>query len=138
MAKSESKGGQERGAKSNAIREYLKAHPEAKNKEIAEAISKQMGSEISVGLVAQVVNKVKGGGTKRGKKKELDIEGILSLANEAQAAGGIKKVRDALELAQKFATITGSLESAMQATETLEQYKEQLDKLFSVSNSEAA
>lgn len=129
MAKTEknataTKDGLERGAKSKAIREYKQANPEAKTKDIAAAVSQQLGTQVTEGLVAQVV---KGPSAKR-KEKELSADDVLGYFSEIKELGSFDEIKSSLERVQKLLTLTdGNVSKAMQLVEKLEKYKEVLE-----------
>ena len=97
------------GSKSAAIRDYIAAKPNAKPKEILTALNAR-GIDVSVGLVSVVkYAKPKSGkkpGRPKGKAKTsasgLSADQLLAAKALADALGGIKKTREALDLIEKL------------------------------------
>lgn len=121
------KSGLERGAKANAIRAYRVAHPEAKTKEIAEAVTAQLGDAVTQGHVASVL------GAKDGKKrkKELSVEDILKYVAKMHELGGLEEVKASLERVQGVLSLTdGDVGKAMEVVEMLLKYKDSLEPLM--------
>lgn len=103
--------------KTQAVRDYLKAHPEAKSGEIAAALTKQ-GIKINAGHVANIKTKINKEGRKAKKpaKKEapvetpvvvekpskpgdtITLEQIRTVAQTVKAMGGFQKMVEVLEV----------------------------------------
>ena len=100
--------------KSQTVRDYLKAHPDTSNKEVAEALTKQ-GVKISPNHVANIKSKrdVSKGKRKRRSKAAtaMSAKGGVSV-HEIKAAfvllkecGGIENAKKALEAAREIQKI---------------------------------
>lgn len=110
----------ERGAKSNAVREYIAAHPEAGPTEVVKALA-----EKNIGVTAALVSNLKAGkkakksGTKKsGKTKArkahrvaaqpsnftLTLSAYQAVRQFASQHGGYDKARSALAEAEQFET----------------------------------
>jgi hypothetical protein len=92
--------------KTQAVKEYLKAHPKAKNQEVAEELMKA-GIKITAGYVSTIKTKMKK--TRRAVKKVVAKTGV-----------GIPEVKAALALLK----VTGSLGAAQQALAAAQEIKE--------------
>ena len=95
-----------RGGKSEAVRNYIAAHPDAKPKEIYEALTKK-GVKLSLALVNAIKYSSKSGSRKktaRRKKASKKSSGSISLteliaAKElVESMGGTERVREALSV----------------------------------------
>ncbi len=106
------------GSKSQAIRDYIAANPNAGPTEIYNALTKK-GIAVSKGLVAVVKYKKpsgakgKAGGRKRGRKAaarkatkasggSLSASDLIAAKQLADSLGGVAKAREALELLEKL------------------------------------
>ncbi len=94
----------ERGEKSQAVREYFKAHPKAKVKEVTEALGAN-GMTVSQALVAAIKYKDR---SSRGRARR---KGAMSAA----AGNGVGLNIDHLLAAKKFALSLGGIENAQAA-----------------------
>lgn len=98
------------GSKSAAVRDYIASHPDAKPKEIYEALTKQ-GVKLSLALVNAVKYKTakpkkRPGRTKRkpatASTSSVSATELIEAKKLADSLGGIEKVREALELLDKL------------------------------------
>ena len=100
-------------SKAEAIRQYKAAHPEAKAKEIAAALTEQ-GVEVTAGRVSSVLR----GGTSRNK---VDVETIRKASVFVQQyPGKLDEAVSAIEAVGQFIAECGGAEKAKAA---LEAYK---------------
>ena len=104
--------------KTQAVRDYLEAHPGAMSKEIAAALTKQ-GIKINAGHVANIKTKInKETATKKGAKKPvaavaiapavvekpmtngstITLEQVKKVAHTIKTVGGIQRVLEVLEV----------------------------------------
>jgi hypothetical protein len=105
--------------KSQAIRDYKHAHPDAKPKQISEALAKD-GVEASPGFVSTILTKSKGvkGTRKRGRKRKMHSNGTMR-AIEKGAHG-------ALDSAFDFVHKVGGLLNAQTLIDKLKAFKERM------------
>jgi len=89
--------------KTQAVREYLKAHPRAKSPEIAEALTKE-GIKITVGHVSNIKSKIKR--RRRAVKKVVEKRGV-----------GIPEIKAALALLKACGTASAAKEALAAAEE---------------------
>ena len=98
------------GSKSAAVRDYIAAHPNAKPKEIYEALTKQ-GVKLSLALVNAVKYKTAKSKKRPGRPKRKPAAASTSTVSAAElieakkladSLGGIEKAREALELLDKL------------------------------------
>ncbi|MGA2061112.1 MAG: hypothetical protein ABSG67_11570 [Thermoguttaceae bacterium] len=97
--------------KAQAVRDYLKAHPDTANKEIAEALKKQ-GIKLSPNHVANIKSKMavsKGKRRRRSKaatamstKTGVDIHEIKAAFVLLKQCGGIESAKKALDAAREI------------------------------------
>jgi arginine repressor len=92
--------------KTQAVKEYLKAHRKASNQEVAEALTKA-GIKITAGHVANIKSKLKK--RRRAAKKVVAKRGV-----------GIPEIKAALALLK----VTGNVEAASQALAAAQEIKE--------------
>ena len=105
--------------KSQAVRDYLAAHPESTPKEVRAALAK-LGLEVSRVLVSTVKNKVNKAGTgKKVAKKAAPVAAAAPPDVEKPANGGIT-----LEQVKKVARAIKMLGGHQRLTEVLEVIKE--------------
>ena len=111
-------------SKTQAVRDYLKAHPGAMSKEIAAALTKQ-GIKINPGHVANIKTKVnKGAATKKAAKKPA-----VAVAKAAAAPETVEKPTKngdtcTLEQVKKVAQTIKTLGGLQRVTEVLAVIKE--------------
>lgn len=97
--------------KSQAVRDYVKEHPAAANKEVAEALTKQ-GIKITANHVANIKSKA---GTKKGKRKRrrqaaeviavktgVGVPEIKAAFGLLKQCGGLAQAREALVAAAEI------------------------------------
>ncbi len=89
--------------KTQAVREYLKAHPRAKSSEIAEALNKR-AIKISVGHVSNIRSK--------SKKRRRAVRAVV-----AKRGVGISEVKAALALLKACGTAIAAKEALAAAEE---------------------
>ncbi len=126
-------------SKTQAVRDYLKAHPGAMSKEIAAALTKQ-GIKINAGHVANIKTKInKETATKKAAKKPaaavtaapavvekptnggtITLEQVKKVAHTIQMIGGIQRVTEVLEVIKELGGVKKfkDLAEAMSATAT--------------------
>ena len=90
--------------KTQAVKDYLKAHPGAKNKEVAESLTKS-GIKVTPNYVASIKGKIKV--RRRAVKKVVATRGIGIPEIKAafallKVAGGVAGAKQALEAAQEI------------------------------------
>lgn len=107
-----------RGGRSEAIREYLEKHPEAKPKEIREALASAK-IDVSPALVAQVSSKFRHGGKKAAGGKR----GAKASATANGTAHAYGSTTDQLVRTKKFVKEVGSVDQARQALSDLEAFE---------------
>lgn len=88
-----------RGAKSQAIRDYLATHPNAAPKEVVAAV-KEQGIKVSSQMVSTLKAKGSGNGPRKAKAtrngQALSIETLVRAKQLAQEFGGLESARSAL------------------------------------------
>lgn len=100
------------GSKSQAIRDYIAANPNAGPTEIYNALTKQ-GVAVSKGLVAVVKYKKPSGAKKAAKQRGrprksqpltsgLSATDLIAAKQLADSLGGVQQAREALELLEKL------------------------------------
>lgn len=98
------------GSKSQAIRDYITANPDAKPKEIYEALTKQ-GVKLSLALVNAVKYSKPKSTKRRGQPKRqavassgggMSAADLIAAKQIVDSLGGIKKTQEALELLEKL------------------------------------
>ncbi len=101
-----------RGARSQAVRDYLQEHPEASPKQIVDGL-KARGIKVKVTLVNSIKYKKP---SKRGKRHapslrvaarksggtELTVEQLLECKRLADSLGGVEHVRKAVEMLEQL------------------------------------
>jgi hypothetical protein len=113
----------ERGARSQAIRDYLAMNPEATASQIIPAL-KEQGIEVSQGLVANVKSTIKKKAGRTGKQKRgvnrpktaaaprqpaasttsgLSAQDLIEANQLVSKLGGLRQTRSALDLLEKLA-----------------------------------
>jgi len=119
MAKRAARGGRGGGPnKTQAVKDYMTANPDAKPKDISAAL-KEQGIDVTPSYASNIksTSGKKGGGRKktRGKPgpkprsagsngRAFDVTAIRSAAEFIKAAGGIKNARTALDAAEEIAS----------------------------------
>ena len=108
-------------SKTQAVRDYLKAHPEAMSKEIAAALTKQ-GIKINAGHVANIKTKInKEVATKKAAKKPaaavvaapavvekptnggtITLDQVKKVAHTIKTLGGFQRVIEVLEVIKEL------------------------------------
>jgi hypothetical protein len=93
--------------KSQAVRDYLNAKPEAKPKEIQEAIKEQHGVEISTQMISTIKTKMRGGmGKRRGRGRKaggpLSAAQLLEIKKLTDQIGGVDRAREAIDMLAKL------------------------------------
>jgi hypothetical protein len=107
------------GSKSQAVRDYLAAHPDAGPKTVVDALREQ-GVNISLALASAVkYSKAKRGG-RRGRRRMVRISGGAAAAAPARTGG--LTAADLFEV-KRFVDQLGGMSKAKQAIETLEQLR---------------
>lgn len=104
--------------KSAAIRQYAAEHPGEKPKAIAEALSKQLGQEITAQVVSTTLSNARKAagenGSAKGKQNKTTpsaaggYEGIIAASKFIAAAGGLDEARKALDAAGRVIDAAGS------------------------------
>jgi hypothetical protein len=94
--------------KTHAVKEYLKAHPDVKNKEVAEALTKS-GIKVSPNYVATIKGKIK---VRHGRRRQavrtavahhhVGIPEIKAAFALLKLTGGLKEANAALAAAQEL------------------------------------
>lgn len=110
--------------KSAAIRDYVTANPEAKPKEIVDAMKSQ-GVDVSTAFVSTIKSKTIGSGAKKKGRKPGRPKGAAKTAKAAAPAaktsnGQGKLSLDQLLKAKKLANELGGVSKARAALEALE------------------
>ena len=99
-------------SKSQAVRDYLAAHPDAKPKEIAPALSAAYGITITPPMISMIKSKTKAQGRQRARgnppRKQrsvrrpaagaITIEELLLFKKSVDALGGVIRARRALDV----------------------------------------
>ena len=108
-------------SKTQAVRDYLKAHPEAMSKEIAAALTKQ-GIKINAGHVANIKTKInKEVATKKAAKKPAAaVVAAPAVVEKPATSGGTITLVVVKKVAQTVKTLGG----VQRMTEVLEVIKE--------------
>ena len=112
--------------KSAAIRDYVTAHPEAKPKEIVEAMKAQ-GINVSTAFVSTIKSKTVGSGRKKkgrkaGRPKAAATPAAASTSRASKADGNLSL--DQLLKAKKLADELGGVAKARATLEALEKIVE--------------
>jgi hypothetical protein len=97
--------------KAQSVRDYLKAHPDAANKEVAEAMAKQ-GIKISRNHIANIKSKMdisKGKRKRRSKaaksmssKSGVSVHEIKAAFGLLKECGGVERAKNALAAAREI------------------------------------
>jgi hypothetical protein len=95
-----------RGAKSNAIREYLKANKRAKASEVVAALSAK-GIKVSIPMVYNLKARSRMGKRRRaarskGETVTLSISNLLAAKRLVDEVGGIEQAREAISALAKL------------------------------------
>ena len=112
MAKKASKSASEKESKesnkSQAIRDYMSANPDAGPTSVAQALNEREGWKISAAYVSTIKNKLKQPGTTRGaggrgrssggRDGGLSEKSLMQAKELLKQAGGINQAKAALEL----------------------------------------
>lgn len=109
MAKKAGRGRGRSGTnKSQAIRDYIKANPDAGPTAVADALNTREGWKISAAYVSTIKNKLKQPGTTRGAGRRgrssggtdggLSEKSLMQAKELLKQAGGINQAKAALEL----------------------------------------
>lgn len=100
---------------SEMVREYFKEHPNATNKEIAEATG------VNPAQVSQVLKKLRGDAPSGKAKKSAGVDTLKSAAALIEEFGNVAKIKTALETAKMIEKAGGSqtVESILASLETL-------------------
>jgi len=95
-------------SKTQAVRDYLKDHPEAMSKEIAAALTKQ-GIKINAGHVANIKTKInKETATKKGAKKPVAaVAAAPAVVEKPMTNGGTITLEQVKKVAQTIKTLGG-------------------------------
>jgi geranylgeranyl pyrophosphate synthase len=96
--------------KSQAVRDYLKEHPDTANKDVAEALSKQ-GIKMAPDYVATVKGNMK---AKKGKRKRRQLAAEVS---SVKTGIGIPEIKAAFELLKHCGSIALAKEALAAAVE---------------------
>jgi hypothetical protein len=114
MAKRRSTGGTI--SKSQAVRDYLAQHPNAKPKEIAPAVKAEHGLEVSPQMISMIKSKSRrrGGrrrgrpagaapvGRPRGSASRITVEDLVTAKRLADQIGGVARAQEALAALAKL------------------------------------
>jgi hypothetical protein len=120
MAKKAAKSSGERESnKSQAIREYMSANPEAGPTSVAQALNEREGWKISAAYVSTIKNKVKdgSGGGRRGRKAGRKAARAASSNGASSMGAGVNEQQ--LMQAKKLAEQIGSISEAKAALDLL-------------------
>ena len=91
-----------RGAKSEAIREYLAANPGAMPKEVVIAL-KEKRLKVSAQMVSTLKGKANARGRRRGRAAgNLKVESLIQAKKFIEQLGGIAKAQEALAVLAKL------------------------------------
>jgi hypothetical protein len=96
--------------KSQAVRDYVKEHPGAGNKEVAEALTKQ-GVKITPNHVANIKSKSAAGKGKRRRR------GTAAKAMSVTTGLGVAEIKAAFSLLKQCGSIAGAREALAAAAE---------------------
>ena len=107
MARASSKG--ERGSKSKAIRDALKANPSAKTSEIAEMLNKR-GISVTAQYVSNMRTRMNKYGMGRRGRAVMTVDDLERIKSIAEESGGMKALYDGINSLEELARRVGGVE----------------------------
>lgn len=103
--------------KSAAVRDFLKDNPNAKPKEAAEAISKQLGIAMTAAFVSQVKTLDKKKSGKRGRRGKR--AGVSTASANGSTSGAISSIGAAIKAGRELLSAAGSSAEAIAVIKAL-------------------
>lgn len=102
-----------RGAKTQAVRDYLAEHPEANPKAVVEGLKEEKGMSVKITLVNGIkYNKSRNSGTRRSlvaraaarrtSRTKMNFEQLVEVKRFADSLGGADQLRRALDMLEQL------------------------------------
>jgi len=91
----------ERGARSQAVRDYLAENPKASPKDVVAAL-KEKGVSVSLGLVSVIKYSKRSAGIRSLGKSNSSLAGLLHAKRFIDEVGGIEAAKEAIMLIERL------------------------------------